>query len=692
MRTVTDADLAAIRVIEEFAVSPDGSRVVFALKCADHDTDRYTAKLWLVDTAGGEPRQLTAAQSRDGAPRWSPDGSRVVFTSDRDGGKRDLWIIPADGGEAVSVRRPDGSRLHEDSDITEPRWSPDGSTLAYVAKTARPPAEDPTRAPAEGSDVRVYSQLGYKADGVGFWDGRYRHLFAVPAAGGEPAQITDGPWDDGQPAWSPDGSALAFVSGRTPDREYTQAADLFVVPAGGGEPAQLTRSVGPVSVPQWSPDGATIAYVGHNSPPETGPATNNGLWAIPAGGGEATCPTCNYDREVGGGVMGDVATGGAMPPMQWTPMGSLLFLAGDRGAVSLMHVIVSEGRVETGVNGDRTILGFHGAADALVILVSTPTMPCDLFVVSPSGGWTEDGVARRDIGDIGDMTLQEQRLTDINAAVLADVRLSKPERIAVPLGDTGDGDEATMDGWLLHPPGFDPSRQYPLILDIHGGPRGQYGSAYMHAFQRYAAEGYVVAYFNPRGSTGYGQAFTSRLTGDWGGVDAHDVLAGLDHTLERRPYLSERRVGLTGGSYGGYLTNWLLGTHPDRWRVAVTERSTISRISSYGTSDMIWKSLDWEFGGPWWERRDFYWGRSPIAHVEKIVAPLLIIHSENDHRCTISEAEQLFTALRRRGRDVVFVRFPDESHGLSRTGKPKHRRERLERIVGWFKKYLPTEE
>ena len=687
MRTVTDADLAALRVIEEFAVSPDGSRVVFALKGTDYDADRYTANLWLVDVAGGEPRQLTTTRARDGAPRWSPDGSQIAFTSDRDGDKRELWTIPANGGEASPVRRPDGSRLHHDSDLTEPRWSPDGATLAYLAKTARPPADDPTHTPTEGSDVRVYSQFGYKADGVGFWDGRYRHLFTVPAGGGEPAQLTDGPWDDAGAAWSPDGSHLAFVSRRTPDREYTQIADLFTVPVTGGEPTQLTRSVGPVASPQWSPDGATIAYVGHDTPPETGPTTNHGLWLIPAGGGEPTCLTHNYDREVGGGVMGDVAQGGVTPPFQWTPSGSIIFLAGDRGTTALKHVITPNGLIEPMVDGDRTILGFHRTAESLVILVSTPVMPCDLFVVYASGGWTENGVPRTDISD---MSLHERRLTDVNAAVLADVRLSKPERIIVPLG--GDGDETMMDGWLLHPPDFDPARQYPLILDIHGGPRGQYGSAYTHAFQRYAAEGYVVVYFNPRGSTGYGQAFTSRLTGDWGGVDAHDVLTGLDYALERRPYLSERRVGLTGGSYGGYLTNWLLGVEPHRWRVAVTERSTISRLSSYGTSDMIWKTLDWEFGGPWWERRDFYWDRSPIAHVEKIVTPLLIIHSENDHRCTISEAEQLFTALRRRRQDVVFVRFPDESHGLSRTGKPKHRRERLERIVGWFKKYLPPEE
>jgi len=671
MRTITDADLAALRVIGEFAVSPDGTRVVFALATTDYDANKTYSNLWLVPVAGGEPRPLTVARAKESAPRWSPDGTRIAFTSDRGEGKRALWVIPADGGEAEAVRRPDGTPLHEDADITDPQWLPDGTRLVYVSKTARPSNDDPTHAVTDDSDVKVYTQLGYKLDGVGFWDGRYKHLFTVPATGGEPTQLTDGPWDDAQPVPSPDSARIAFVSRRTANREYNSIADIFTVSVNGGEATQLTPGMGPVGNPQWSPDGQTIAFTGHDLPPATGPTTNDMVWTIPATGGTPTCLTRDYDREVGGGVGGDFAQGGVTSPIQWTPDGAgLLFMAGDRGTTALMHVPVSGGDVTPIAAGERNILGFSHAGESLVLAVSAAALPCDLFVTANTHG-----------------ALAERRLTEINAGVLADIWLSEPERIVVPV-EAG----VTMDGWLLHPPDFDPAKQYPLILDIHGGPRGQYGYTFMHAFQRYAAEGYVVAYFNPRGSTGYGQSFTSRLTGDWGGVDAHDVIAGLDYVLERRPYVSDGRVGLTGGSYGGYLTNWLLGTQPHRWRAAVTERSTISRLSSYGTSDVIWKSLEWEFGGPWWERRDFYWDRSPVAHLHEIVAPLLIIHSEQDHRCTISEAEQLFTALRRLGRDVVFVRFPDESHGLSRTGKPKHRHERLERLVGWWKKYLPADE
>lgn len=657
-RTITNDDLFALRIIGESQVSPDGSRVVFVVTRTDTEKDRTVSNLWLVETAGGDPRQLTTAYANDSTPRWSPDGETVAFVSDREECK-ELWLIPADFGEACRL-------THGSSDVSQPAWSPGGQSLVYVTKANPPTTDDPTHAPKEGSDVRVITQLGYKTDGEGFWDGRYKHLFTIPVTGGEATQLTDGPWDDTQPVWSPDGSRIAFISRRTPDREWTIVSDLYTIPAGGGDTTQLTKSVGPFKSPAWSPDGKQIAFLGHDQPPETGPTTQDWVWVVPADGSGAPKPlTRDYDRSATGGVMGDLGVGNGQFPLQWTPDGTgILFVTEDRGTAMVARVAMTGG-VGIVLGGDRNCAGFHAAGDTLVTVVSSMSLPGDLVVANLDG-------------------TDERRLTDVNKEALAGVLLPEPERVRVPIGE---GIE--MDGWILHPPGFDASCQYPLILDIHGGPRGQYGSSFMHSFHRYAAEGYVVAYFNPRGSTGYGQAFTSALTGNWGDMDVHDVMAGLEYVLQR-PYLSTERVGITGGSYGGYLVNFLIGAYPDRWQAGVTERSTLSRISSYGTSDMIWRSLDWEFKGPYWENRDFYWDRSPIAHVEKITTPLLIIHSENDHRCTISEAEQLFTALRRLRREVVFVRFPNESHGLSRSGKPAHRRERLERIIGWFQKYLPS--
>jgi dipeptidyl aminopeptidase/acylaminoacyl peptidase len=656
-RSITNDDLFAFKVIGDFHVSPDGTRVVFALSRTDVEKDRTVSNLWLVETAGGAPRQLTSAYASDTAPRWSPDGTQIAFISDREE-RKELWIIAPDGGEARRLTRGE-------SDVSQHAWSPDGKRLAYVAKSDRPANDDPTHTVKEGSDVRVYTQLGYKADGEGFWDGQYKHLFAVAVDGGEPTQLTDGLWNDTEPVWSPDGTQVAFVSRRTPDREWTTVADIFVIPADGGTPTQLTQSDGPYRTPVWSPDGRQIAFIGHNNPPETGPSTNDWVWTIAATGGAATPLTRDFDRGVGDGVMGDVVGTPGIPAIQWAGS-DLYFHVGDHGTAYVARVPAAGGDVTTVLGGDRNLMGFQVAEDRIVALTASMTLPCDLVV------------ANRDGAD-------ERRITQVNDDLLAEIDLSAPERIWVPV-DAG----VEMDGWILHPPGFDPLKQYPLILEVHGGPRGQYGNAFMHSFHRYAAEGYVVAYFNPRGSTGYGQAFTTRLTGDWGVVDMHDLMAGMDYVLERRSYVSENRVGITGGSYGGYATNYLIGAYPDRWQVAVTERSTFSRISHYGTGDMAWRTNDYEFNGPYWENRDFYWDRSPIAHVQKITVPLLIINSEDDHRCQISEGEQLFTALRRMGRDVVFVRFPNESHGLSRSGKPAHRRERLERIVAWFQKYMPA--
>jgi dipeptidyl aminopeptidase/acylaminoacyl peptidase len=657
-RPITNDDLFAIRAIGDYQLSPDGRRVVFALTRTDVEKDRTVTNLWLVDTAGGAPRQLTSATASDTAPRWSPDGTQISFISDREECK-ELWLIGPDGGEARRLTRGE-------SDVSQPAWSPDGKRLVYVAKTAPPTSDDPTHTVKEGSDVRVYTQLGYKADGEGFWDGRYNLLFAIPVDGGEAVQLTDGPWNDVEPSWSPDGTMIAFVSRRTPDREWTTVADIFVIPADGGEPTQLTKSDGPYRTPVWSPDGRNIAFIGHDNPPETGPSTNDWIWTVPAAGGAATALTREFDRGVGDGVMGDVVGAPGIPIIQWMD-DSIYFQVGDHGMAYVARVPASGGDVMTVLGGDRSLMGFEAKGDRIIALTASMTLPCDLVIANHDGA-------------------DERRLTHVNDDLLAQLDLPEPERVSVPI-DTG----VEMDGWILHPPGFDPARQYPLILDIHGGPRGQYGNAFMHAFHRYAAEGYVVAYFNPRGSTGYGQEFTTRLTGDWGAVDMHDIMAGLDYVLERRPYVSGDRVGITGGSYGGYATNYLIGAYPDRWQVAVTERSTFSRISHYGTGDMAWRTNDYEFDGPYWENRDFYWDRSPIAHAHRITVPLLIIHSENDYRCNISEGEQLFTILRRLGRDVVFARFPNESHGLSRGGKPAHRRERLERIVDWFQKYMPAE-
>ncbi|MBX6342038.1 MAG: S9 family peptidase, partial [Thermomicrobiaceae bacterium] len=276
---------------------------------------------------------------------------------------------------------------------------------------------------------------------------------------------------------------------------------------------------------------------------------------------------------------------------------------------------------------------------------------------------------------------QERAVSAVNADWLAEVTLAAPERITY-LGEGG----VEIDGWVLKPPGFRPGVRYPLILEIHGGPHAMYGSTYFHELQVLAARGYVVLYANPRGSTGRGQEFVAAAMGDWGGVDYRDLMAGVDHVLSLG-YVDEHRLGVTGGSYGGYMTNWIIG-QTDRFKAAVTQRSTCNRYNLLGTSDLVWSYGPWEFRGYPWDEPEFHLERSPISYVRRMRTPLLILHSEQDYRCPIEQAEQLFVALKLLGREVEFVRFPNESHELSRAGRPDHRVERLRRIVDWFGQHL----
>jgi dipeptidyl aminopeptidase/acylaminoacyl peptidase len=299
----------------------------------------------------------------------------------------------------------------------------------------------------------------------------------------------------------------------------------------------------------------------------------------------------------------------------------------------------------------------------MAYIAATPINPGDLYTAS----------ARGEV---------EVRLTKLNADFLNGIALTDPEEFWVP----SQSDDTPIQGWILKPPGFDPNRKYPMILQIHGGPHAMYANAFMHEFHLMAARGYVVVYTNPRGSAGYGEEFTRATHLRWGETDMPDVMAAVDHVLSLG-YVDESRMGVTGGSYGGYMTLWVIG-HTDRFKAAVTQRCVSNLYSFYGTSDIGWTFIDYEFGGNAWEQREHYMKYSPITYVDKMTTPLLIVHSERDFRCPIEQAEQVFISLKKLGREVEFVRVPDETHNLSRTGKPKHRQDRLDYIVGWFDKHL----
>ncbi|HEX5164272.1 MAG TPA: S9 family peptidase, partial [Thermomicrobiales bacterium] len=416
--------------------------------------------------------------------------------------------------------------------------------------------------------------------------------------------------------------------------------------------------------PSWSPDGSQLAAIG-NWDPASGGAKNDNLWVVPAGGGEARNLSGDFDRSIGDSAMSDVYAGSSNRPL-WAPDGaSLLMLVSDSGSTHIYRVSLDGGDITRITGGERRVSGVSLSSDGKTIayVAGTSTNPGDLYVANIDGS-------------------DERQLTNLNQDFLGSLTLSEPEEFRVP----SQSDGAEIQGWVMKPVGFEAGKKYPMILEIHGGPHAMYSNHMMHEFQLMAARGYVVVYCNPRGSAGYGEDFTTYTHKAWGEKDMPDVMAAVDHVVSQG-YVDANRLGITGGSYGGYMTLWMIG-HTDRFKAAVTQRCVSNLYSFYGTSDIGFTFGEYEFGGTAWEQREHFMKYSPITYVDKVTTPLLIVHSEQDYRCPIEQAEQVFISLKKLGREVEFVRFPDENHNLSRTGKPKHRIERLEFIIGWFDSHL----
>jgi dipeptidyl aminopeptidase/acylaminoacyl peptidase len=647
-RPMVPQDLMRIRFAGDPQMSPDGSTVAFVVTTLSEEKDQYLSSIWLVETAGGEPRRFTTGPLRDTAPRWSPDGTQLSFVSERDRGKKgQLYLMPAHGGEPTRV-------TDLKNGVGAPEWSPDGRHLAFVARVGGWQEPEDEEEKKKSRPARVITSLRHKLNGEGFTYDRRPHVFVVPAAGGEARQLTSGDFDHADAVWSPDGRWIAFASARHDDRDHDDAGDIWLVSPDGGEPRRLTATSGPAGLPAFSPDGATVAYLGRETRSEFG--RNARLFTVPIAGGAATCLTRDFDRSCA-----------ALPvrPL-WRPDGAAVTLAAeDQGTLGVYAVGARGGTPTRIVGGDRAVTGYSASRDGrlLAFTASDPLSPPEVFLCGADGGG-------------------ERQLTELNREWKGEVALSRPERFRFERAGF------TVDGWVMKPFGFEPGRRYPGLVNVHGGPHAQYGSIFFDEFQVYAGAGYAVVYTNPRGSQGYGEAFTRAVVGDWGGGDAADVQAGLDEALRRCDWIDAARLGLMGGSYGGFMTSWIVG-HSKRFRAACSERAVNSQASMFGTSDIGYLFNAVELGGVLpWEDMDTYLARSPLSYAKDITTPLLILHSEDDLRCPMEQAEQLFVALKKLRREVVLVRFPDENHELTRSGKPRHRLERFRIILDWFAKYL----
>ena len=637
-------DMYDITWAGESEISPDGGRVAFVATKMERSDDSYRSAIWLVDTDGGEPRQFTAGAKRDSAPRWSPDGEWLAFLSERGEEKPQLCVMPAFGGESrMLTKLPLGAGA--------PAWSPDGQQLVFSAKTGEPPDPDTKKA----KPYRRITSMKYRINGEGFTYDHRRHLFVVSVNGGDPVQITDGDWDDTQPAWSPDGAEVAFISARHADREYDSTSDVWVVSATGGEPRQVTGTKGGCAAPSWSPDGKSLAYINHPVWP-----SNGTLCLADSAGGNLRPVDSTFDRETGLGA----PTSSTRPV--WCADGSLLSAAQDRGIVAPIRA--KAGAETAWLSAGRRMLNWYSVSSDCQWMAMTSTS-----VAAPA-----------EVSLLNLTTGVERQLTSLNRGFAAAAGIVEAEHFVVP---TGEGVE--VDCWLMKPAGFEAEKQYPVLLNVHGGPFGQFGETFFDEFQVYAGAGYGVVFCNPRGSSGQTTAFSRALVGDMGGPDYHDVMTSFEAALERMPWADQSRLGVMGGSYGGFMTTWIIG-HTQRFKAAISERAVNDWYSMQGASD-IGGTFNRQYLGEAATIQDdleLLLRQSPLTYAKNIETPVLILHSESDLRCPISQAEQLFVVLKQRRKDVEFVRFPDEDHELSRAGRPSHRNDRFDVILDYLQRKL----
>jgi dipeptidyl aminopeptidase/acylaminoacyl peptidase len=692
-RALAPDDLYKLRVPTDPRLSPDGSHALVTLQSSAPKGDGYRHAIWIVplDPGAGEPRQLTLGARNDNSPQWSPDGRTIAFISDRrhiveeepdapdkkdreDGTQ--VYLLPLDGGEARRLTDlPRGVGAFE--------WSPDGSKIVVTSTSHRGNRKEDRRArgldakrkptdPPE-SDYRYIDRLSYLFNGQGFIYDQVAHLWIVDVSSGEATRLSDGPTSDEDPAWSPDGTRIAFA--RRPGRDYDLVfqSEIVVINVETGRRTRITNGPRPFFfVPAWLPDGSTIAALGGRLPQN---AYRNDVWLFSADGKEGTPNggrnlSDRHDLMPGSGMNSDITPGEGSRLIPSSDSAWLSFLAPKDGAYQLWRISTTDGALEQLTEGRHYLSSFdqvepRAGRPKTAFIRSAPTELADI--------WARDGLR----GEL-------RQVTSFNAEALSDVELAEPQERHV----TVDGRD--IQGWFLPGRPATGSRKgaaQPLVTEIHGGPHTLYGWSPSLEFQILAANGIGVYYSNPRGSEGYGRAFNEANLRDWGPGPSRDVLAGID-ALVADGLADRDRLGLTGGSYGGYLTNWIVA-HDQRFAAAMTCRCVSDMSMLFLTGDISggdWAEL--EFGVTPWDDPEYFRSISPLTYADGIRTPLLIQHSENDIRTTVGQAEALFTVLRSKKRPVRLMRVPEETHELTRSGAPFRRAENLVQVRDWFRHFL----
>ena len=661
LRRISVEDLYGMRTVAGCDLSPDGRHAAYTVKRVCKARQKTYSDIWIADTGGGGHRAFTAGDWVDASPKFSPDGSRLAFLSNRETEQeQQLHLIPFDGGEAKRLADMKGR-------IGSFDWSPDGERIVFEFRAKD--LDETERDEDEGKKKlgvveRHLERVYYRLDGVGFWPKQRQHLWTISIDTAKLQQLTDGDiYDEHSPCWTPDGKNVVFVSNRSDDPDLrSDEMDLYMAPANGGEPQRIDAPSGTKSLPSVSPCGQRVAYIGKES--ANSPWKNAELWVASIDGTDpARSLTAEFDVSIGNDTISERGDGPSTRPV-WSPDSERVYFQVTRRGRTQLCSVTLDCKLEAVLDHDAIVgeFGFDQRRSTVA--------------------WVD--VSERSPGEVHSLRMdsrKQRRISSQNDELMSKLELGKVEEVWFPSPGGAD-----LEGWILKPPGFDPARQYASILQIHGGPWAQYGNVFMHEFQFLAAHDYVVYFCNPRGGRGYGEAHASAIVENWGGADFEDLMAWADYAQEL-PYIDEQRMGVTGGSYGGFMTNWIIG-HTDRFKAAVTQRSVVNLVDFYGTSDTGWTWESVFSGRPPWEDFESYWRQSPLRYIGNARTPTLIIHSENDLRCPVSQGEQLFTALKRIGVETELVRFPEESHGLSRGGRTDRRISRLNHILRWFDKYL----
>lgn len=639
-------------------ISPDGESVVFVRTWFDAMTDGRRSNLWVVPYAGGEMRPLTTGTENDYSPRWSPSGDRLAYVSTADGGS-EIWMRWMDTGQTAKLTALTGGP----GSLT---WSPDGKWLAFTmfVPETNPPLPVSMPRPPTGADWgpawKYIDRMDYRADGVGDLPTGHQHIFVVPAEGGTPRQLTDGPFDHGAPSWTTDGTGILFSADRTerPENEIPDS-EIYRVDVATGEITQLTDREGPAGSPVMSPDGRRIAWTGRDE--QFLGYQQSHLYVMDADGSNIRGLTDDLDRSVGS--------------PEWSDDGRRIYVSADwHGTGHVLAIDARSGEVTEladrvgGLSFGRPYGGgsFSAARNRIAFTQSSPERPAEVAVAS------------------GRRAEQPRRITHLNDELLGPKALGQVEEIWWESSYDGQ----RIQGWIITPPHFDPDKKYPFVLEIHGGPFANYGPRFAAELQLYAAAGYVVLYTNPRGSTSYGMDFGNEIHHAYPGHDYDDLMSGVDAVIDRG-YVDTDQLYVTGGSGGGVLTAWIVGK-TDRFRAAVVQKPVINWYSFVLYSDGPSFFYRYWFPAKPWEAEEHYMARSPISLVGNVTTPTMLINGEQDHRTPIPEAEQYYAALKIQGVPTALVRVPDAGHGIA--NKVSNLIAKTAYVLGWFQRWSGDDE